>query len=163
MLIPLVLTAVLLLLYAAPEAKSVKALRRILVDQPVRLLSRPSPAKLLFGLALSGAAIGLISLFEGEGVKIFAMMSPEAAAWFAMFDVATITDALIFGLVVSASVKLSAVVGRAQALVRPFRDLIRPLVPRRARDRTASTRTATASTPPRAEDPDGWPGLAYAG
>lgn len=164
MLVALVLAALLLLLYAAPEVGGVRLLHRLLVVGPARFLSRLSPAKILFVLALCLAAWILIGLFAGEGVKLFTMMAPDTILWFAMFDVATMVDALLFGLIVSSSVRLSAVMKRVQTVFAPVRDLIVSLARPAARDRTRKTRPTALRKPPRADDPDGWPGMfAYAG
>lgn len=162
MLIALVLTILVLLLYAAPEVPGLKTLHRLLVVRPARSLSQLSPAKILFVVALALTAALLIGLFEAEGAKFFTMMAPDTIMWFAMFDVATITDALIFALVVSSSAKLNAVLGRVQTIFRPMRDLILRQVRRGDRDRTGATRTTRPRKPSRAYDPEGW-GLAYEG
>ena len=164
MFVALILTSLVMLLYAAPEVTVVKALHHILVVRPARFLSRLSPAKILFVAALGLAAALLIGLFEAEGAKFFTMMAPDTVMWFAAFDVATITDALIFAVIVSSSVKLKAVVQRARAIFTPACNRVMRLIRRGARDRNAATRTTTARKPCRLDDPDGWPGLvAYAG
>lgn len=160
----LILTSLVMLLYAAPEVTGVKALHQILVVRPARFLSRLSPAKILFVAALGLAAALLIGLFEAEGAKFFTMMAPDTVMWFAAFDVATITDALIFALIVSSSVKLKAVVQRVRAIVTPALDRVMRLIRRGARDRAVATRTTPPRKPSRLDDPEGWPGLvAYAG
>lgn len=157
MLVALALAALTLLLYAAPDVAGLKALHRILVVQPARYLSRLGPAKILFLLSLGVIAWALIGLFAGEGVKLFTMMAPDTILWFAMFDVATIMDALIFGLVVSSSVRLSAALKRAQAILAPAREMIARLIRRAGRARTPTTAPPRLRKPSRADDPDrGW-------
>ena len=160
----LILTSLVMLLYAAPEVTGVKALHHILVVRAARFLSRLSPAKILFVAALGLAAALLIGLFEAEGAKFFTMMAPDTVMWFAAFDVATITDALIFALIVSSSVKLKALVQRVRAIVTPALDRVMRLIRRGARDRAVATRTTPPRKPSRLDDPEGWPGLvAYSG
>lgn len=157
-LVALALAALVLLLFAAPDVAGLKALHRFLVVQPARYLSRLSPAKILFVLGLGVIAWVLTGLFAGEGVKLFTMMAPDTILWFAMFDVATIMDVLILGLVVSSSVRVSAVLKRAQAIVTPARERIARLIRRAARARTTTTAPPRLRKPSRADDPDGgWP------
>lgn len=164
MLVALILFGLILLLYAAPDIPSVKPLRRVLVVKIALVMSRQTPAKVLFWLALGLAAALLVGLFEGEGLRIFTMMAPDMVLWFVMFDVATIADALLFGLIVSPSMKLEGLVGRVKATIRPWRDLALNTIHRVARARTPSPARQVARKPARTDDPDGWPGLtAYAG
>lgn len=146
----------LMVLYAAPDAPGVRPLHRLVVVASARWLSRLSPAKILFAVGLGLVAWILIGLFAGEGVKLFSMMAPDTIIWFAMFDVATIVDAVLFGLVVSTSVRLGTAVRRVRTLLDRARDQITGLVRPRPRGRARADQPRTRpvqSNPPRTDDP----------
>jgi hypothetical protein len=70
-------------------------LRRWLVSVPAQFLSQLSRGQLI-GLAcfaLIGAAA--VTLFEAEGLRLFAMAAPEMVGWFLMFDVTVLFDLLV--------------------------------------------------------------------
>lgn len=157
----------LLVLYAAPDLPGVRTLHRLLVQTSARALSRLSPARILFVLGLGLAAGVLFGLFAGEGIKLFTLMAPDTIVWFALFDVATIVDAVLFGLMVSSSVRLGGAVQRVRSFVEKARDQILARVnlrpahrPRARQDRPSRP---VRPLPPRGDDPaPAWAGLAVA-
>lgn len=114
-----------------PDTAVAQALRRWLIERPAAALSR-------FGL---GRTIGLTALVlfglflfwvgEAEGMRLFAMMAPEALTWLALFDAGVMIDLIGLTLIAGGAGRIRPALDRArQILTRGLTALGAP--PRRA-------------------------------
>ena len=97
MLLSLVLLIVLGLT-AADEGLVGTALRRWLVETPVRLLAHLSRGRVLGLCLVVLLGVAAILLFEAEGVRLFSMAAPEMIAWVLMFDVTVVFDLVVLAI-----------------------------------------------------------------
>lgn len=154
-----VLLGVLATLTIFPDAPVAQTLHRSLVEPVARRLSRMRIGHILFAAALTATGTALFLLFEGEGLRLFGMMAPEVATWFAMFDVALFIDVFAMAVAVTATARLKAARDQVIAGVR--------LVPRHIRSVLSGGRQrarrdkSTTARPKRSDDPDPF-GAGYA-
>ena len=159
MLLSLMLLIVLGLT-AADEGPVGTALRRWLVEAPVRLLARLSRGRVL-GLGLVVLlGVAAILLFEAEGVRLFSMAAPEMIAWVLMFDVTAVFDLVVLAIGLRAVAGWRGLVRQRDMALSQARALI-DQIRRGARPRSGGIRTPR---PPRFPSSDGEPdpGFAFA-
>lgn len=156
----LILCAALAVMMIFPDTPTGKALRRLLVEAPARTLSRLTPGHLLIALALVGASILVVLLFEAEGVRLLGLAVPEGLAWVAAFDVATFLDVFAAAAMIAAGARLRSL----QDLARSARAWTRSLASRvlRAPHRAGRGRRRRArrpgARPAKGDDGEGrWP------
>lgn len=141
---------VMAILGFARETPLGKRLHELLVEIPAAALSKVTFGHLLgIGILITVAGI-IIHLGGTDGLRIVAAASPDLGLWFALFDVGTYLDAIIFVASVSAFARLA-----------PLRPLIvtylaRLLSRRRERRRRRRPKRAAPS-----DEEDGC-GIAYA-
>jgi len=70
-------------------------LRRWLVSVPAQLLSQLSRGQLIGLACVALLGVTAVTLFEAEGLRLFAMAAPEMVGWFLMFDVTVLFDLLV--------------------------------------------------------------------
>ena len=154
-----VLLGILVTLIVFPETPAARMLHRFLIEPPARRMSRVRFGHMLFGVALTMIGATLFLMFEGEGLRVFGMMAPEVATWFAMFDVALFIDVFAMALAVAATARLRAVKDQIVAGVSLVPGHIRRALSggrqRARRDKSNTTR------PKRSHDPDPF-GAGYA-
>ena len=151
---PTILFAALLLIGAMvlyPDTPAGRVLRRWLVEAPANALSSLRPRRLVGPAVLVVIGAVLFLLFEAEGLRLFAMLLPEAVGWLALFDAALALDAAALLLLAGGS-RVKPVLARLNALARKVLTLP-PAVARRA---ARAIRTAAARRPktPRRDDPE---------
>ncbi|GAA0389237.1 hypothetical protein GCM10009093_14850 [Brevundimonas terrae] len=81
-----------LMLAATPQGR---AAGQAWVRDIAQRLNAITSGQVLFYAALALAGLGLVVLFEAEGLRVFAMVAPEAVMWFAAFDMAIMLDAMV--------------------------------------------------------------------
>ena len=142
-----------------PDAPVARTLHRFLVEPVARRLSRVRMGHILFAAVLTAIGAVLILAFEGEGLKLFTLMAPDAIGWFAMFDVSLFVDVFAMAVAVAATARLKAVRDQITARVRvvpsPIRSALSGRRQRMRRDKS------TAARPNRSDDPDPF-GAGYA-
>lgn len=147
-----VLVGILATLIIFPETPIAKALHRFLVESLERRISRLRLGHLLLGVALTTVGAVLFMMFEGEGLRLFGMIAPEVATWFAVFDVALFIDVFAMAVAVAATTRLKAVRDQIIAGI--------SLVPGHIRSALSSGRQrarrdkSTSARPERSDDPD---------
>lgn len=153
------LLAVLATLIVFSETPMARALHRVVVEPVARRLSRVRLGHVLFAAAMTAIATVLILAFEGEGLRVFGMLAPDAVGWFAMFDVTLFVDVFAMTLAVAATTRLKAVrdhiVARVGVILTPLRSALKGGRQRTRRDKSTTPR------PKRSDDPDPF-GASYA-
>ncbi|MEG1452573.1 hypothetical protein [Brevundimonas sp.] len=86
------LVLAVLMLAATPQGRAAGQTWVCDIAQRLNAITR---GQLIFYTALALAGLGLVVLFEAEGVRVFAMIAPEAVMWFAAFDMAIMLDAMV--------------------------------------------------------------------
>ncbi|MDQ1154762.1 hypothetical protein [Brevundimonas sp. SORGH_AS_0993] len=138
MLLSLLLLIVLCLTVADGGPLGV-ALRRWLVQEPVRRLARVSRGRAVgIGLIVL-LGVAAIVLFETEGVRLFSMAAPDMIAWVLMFDVTVIFDLVILAISLRAAAGWRGVVRQRDMALGLIRALI-GRIGREARSRSARAR-----------------------
>ena len=155
----IVLLGVLVTLIVFPETPAARMLHRFLIEPPARRMSRVRFGHMLFGVALTVIGAILFLMFEGEGLRVFGMMAPEVATWFAMFDVALFIDVFAVALALGATNRLRAVRDQIIAGIRLVPGHIRSTLS--GRRQRARRDTSTTARPKRSDDPDPF-GAGYA-
>ena len=72
-------------------------------------MSRVRFGHMRFAAVLTAIGAALVLMFEGEGLRMFSLLAPEAVSWFAMFDVALFLDVFAMAVAVAATTRLKAV------------------------------------------------------
>ena len=164
MLITLLCVAMAVAL-AVPGTTVGAFLRGLLVELPVRMLSKLTPARITFGVFVILMIAGLIALAKDEGLMITVMSFPEGLAWFAAFDVTAFVDLIGGVLLVAGAVRFRAVyralcaaAARAGHLAARFVARVRHRLGAGARDRA---RRGQAKASPPATDDEDWPQMAF--
>ncbi|HMA49346.1 MAG TPA: hypothetical protein VKP60_06300, partial [Magnetospirillaceae bacterium] len=124
---------VLALLAFARETPLGKRLHQLLVEGPAAAIGRLTFGHLLgVGILLTLAGI-VIYLGGADGLRMVAAASPDLGIWFALFDVGTYVDALVFVAAVSAFARfaslrplIAAYFGRYRGRQRRSRRRIKP-------------------------------------
>ena len=98
--------AVMAVLKLAPDTAIAKALSRLLVEAPARLLSRFSPTSLALAAILLAFSLFLVAYAKNEGAYLAAQGLPEGLAWIAAFDVGTWVDLIVMGWLLGAAVRV---------------------------------------------------------
>lgn len=116
-LLATLLGAALLIMGLFPETPLGRRLHDALVERPAAALSR-------FGLARTVAltAFLLFGLFlfwvgEAEGVRLFAMMAPEALTWLALFDAGVVIDLIGLTLIAGGAGRLRPALDRMRRML----------------------------------------------
>ena len=134
-----------------PETPMARTLHRVLVKPTALRLSRVRLGHILFAAALTSIGAVLLIAFEGEGIRMFSLLAPDAVSWFAMFDVTLFVDVFAMAVAIAATTRLKALKNQITARVRtalaPARSALRSCRQRLRRDK-ATTR------PTRSDDPD---------
>ena len=86
------LILVVLLIAATPQGR---AAGQVWVRDIAQRLNAITKGQVIFYTALALGGLGLVMLFEAEGLRVFAMVAPEAMMWFAAFDMAIMLDAMV--------------------------------------------------------------------
>ncbi|HEX8470822.1 MAG TPA: hypothetical protein VF633_06895 [Brevundimonas sp.] len=153
------LVGILATVIVFPETPIARTLHRHLVERVAQGMNRVRLAHIVFGAALTAIGMVFIVVFEGEGLRVFGMMAPEAVSWFAMFDVALFLDVFAMTLALAATTRLKAARDQIIAGIR--------LVPGHIRSALSSGRRrarrdkSTTVRPKRSDDPDPF-GAGYA-
>lgn len=154
------LLGVLATLIVFPETPTARTLHRVLVEPVARRMSRVRLGHVLFAAAMTAIATVLIIAFEGEGLRVFGMLAPDAVGWFAMFDVTLFVDVFAMAVAVAATARLKAVrdqvVARARDALTPVRSALKGSRQRARRDKSTTPR------PKRSDDPDPFGAAGYA-
>ncbi|CAL1690414.1 hypothetical protein MMB232_00537 [Brevundimonas subvibrioides] len=130
---------------AFPDTEIGRALNRWLVEAPARGLNRLRRGRIAFYALLAMGGVGLVVLFEADGMRLFGFMLPDTLAWFALFDVGVFVDALLIAGTIAATNGIRAI--RAQAIAVPR--LVRTM----ARRGAARARRLPGSSSPPTEGP----------
>lgn len=93
------------------------ALRLLLVETPVRHLSRTSRGQVLGLLLIIGIGVLAVALFEAEGVRMYAMAAPELTGWALMFDVTVVFDMMVLAISLRAAASWRGLVRQIRAAV----------------------------------------------
>ena len=93
------------------------ALRLCLVQTPAHHLSRTSRGQVLGLLLIIGIGVLAVALFEAEGVRIYAMASPELTGWALMFDVTVVFDMMVLAISLRAAASWRGLVRQIRAAV----------------------------------------------
>ena len=122
----------MVLAFAAWDKTSLigSAIRRMIVDAPIRWLSRLTPKRVLFwaGLAL---AVGLmIKALGGTGAALVAQAAPETLGWIATFDVASLFDVMIVFAISSLILRLRELPPLVRSTIRVATVTLRRIVQR---------------------------------
>lgn len=115
-----------------PDTTAARTLRLWLIERPAAALSRFGLGRtiVLGGLILFG--LFLFWVGEAEGVRLFAMMAPEALTWMALFDAGAVIDLVAVVLIAGGA-------GR----IRPALQRVRLILGRSAARMTAPVRRAS--------------------
>jgi hypothetical protein len=154
--------AVLALALGFPETRLGGALRRLLIDEPVRRLDGLKRGHVLLGLVIFAALAAAYAIGRQDGVIVAGQAVGEGMPYIMAFDLATWLDVTAIALVVAATVGLREAIRLAAVHARQWAGrcaglLLAPLASARARvRRPRPTRPAR-----RSEDPDR-PALAFA-
>jgi hypothetical protein len=89
------ITLVAALMRFSPDGLIAAALRRALIEAPVRALSRLSRGRLVFFALLVVIGFALASVVGVEGLHLFGLALPDLIVWFTVFDVGVFIDALL--------------------------------------------------------------------
>ena len=92
------------------------ALRLWLVQTPARHLPRTSRGHVLGLLLIIGIGVLAVALFEAEGVRIYAMASPELTGWALMFDVTVVFDMMVLAISLRAAASWRGLLRQTQAV-----------------------------------------------
>lgn len=101
-----------------PETAAGRALRRVLVEGPAGRLSSVKPATALFVFAMAIVTAAALLFLEGEALFVVVQAAPEAAVWFAAFDVATYIDVMAIAWVLGRGARLKVLAGLVAARAR---------------------------------------------
>jgi hypothetical protein len=157
-MLTLLVFAIGLVLWLAPDTPLARQLRKTLVERPAERLSRVRPGAVLLILLLAAVSAAILAIAKSEGALLVAQGLPEALASFAALDVATYFDVLAVAWLFGASVRLRALRSVASSGVAH----VRRWIARRAAPRRRAQRSRPAA--PRAANPDdeGWPAFPLA-
>ncbi len=96
------------LIVFAPNSAPGRALSRMLVEKPARLLSILAFGQLIWAVLIMCMIWGLFALARTEASFLLAQGLPEVVGWFVTLDGASIVDALALAFVLAARVGLRA-------------------------------------------------------
>jgi hypothetical protein len=151
-----VVFVVLALAFWFPETRIGGALRRWLIDAPVRGLDRLKRGHFLFALLILTALAAAYAIGREAGVLVAGQAAADGVAYAMVFDLATWLDVMAIALAIAATVRLRETIRfavlQARRLARrcagAFRTSLAPLARSRAR------RSRPTPRPRRGEDPD---------
>lgn len=106
-----------LIIRAAPDSVLGTALRRGLVDWPAAKLAGLSRGQLLCWLGFGLAFLAAIAVLGGDAVRMMSMAMPETVAWFAMFDMSILADALVAAALIATQTRLGAMRHRLRTVL----------------------------------------------
>lgn len=112
------LLGLLLIMTIAPETQTGRFLRRALVELPAIGLTHISRGHVVVAVALVVVLAGAFWLIDEELALVLSLMAPEALAWIAMFDIATLVDAIIGVTLVATGIRFRQI-GTALRSLRP--------------------------------------------
>lgn len=101
-----------------PQTPAGRALRRMLVDGPAARMASVKPATALFVFAMAIVTATALLFLEGEALFVVVQAAPEAAVWFAAFDVATYIDVMAIAWVLGRGARLKVLAGLVAARAR---------------------------------------------
>ena len=153
LLIPGLMTAVVIVIFASPDTGIGRGLNRWLVEEPARRLNRIHRGKAAFYALLAVIAFVLVLLFEADGMRLFSFLLPDTLVWFAMFDVGVFVDALLITGAILATNGLRAIRAQATAVPRQVSALLRRRAARARRPIRPSSRPTGKTAD---DDGQGW-------
>jgi len=106
-----------LALWLAGDTPIGRAMRRVLVDAPARMLNKVHRGQWLMLLALLcvGGVLGWLT--EGEAVRMMMMGAPDMMAMLASVELGTFVDILVVAVVTASTVRLRTIVAHARGML----------------------------------------------
>ena len=157
--------AVLALALLFPETRIGGALRRLLIDAPVRCMNRLKRGHVLLALIVFAVLAVAYMIGRQEGLLVAGQATGEGMGVAMAVDLATWLDVTAVALIVAATVRFRDAIRLAATHARLWarRCAGRRRAARTALARSRARRAGPSSRPRRSEDPDGpAPGLAWA-
>lgn len=125
MLVLAVMAMTVVVMLAFPQTGMGRVLNRLLVEAPARALNRLQRGKVVAYLLLALVGIGLVLLFEAEGMRLFGFLLPDTLVWFAMFDVGVFVDALLITGAILATNGVRAIRAQVSAVPAQIQTILR--------------------------------------
>jgi hypothetical protein len=110
------LLAVCLALWLAGDTPIGRAMRRVLVEAPARMLDRVHRGQWLMLLGLLCLAGGLGWLSDGEGIRMLMMGAPDLVAMLASVELSIFVDVMAVALVTASTVRLRTLTTQVRGL-----------------------------------------------
>lgn len=105
-----------LALWLAGDTPIGRAMRRVLVDAPARMLHRVHRGQwlMLLGLLCLGGVLGWLT--EGESLRMMMMGAPDLMVMLASIELGTFVDVMVMAVLTASTVRLHTIVAQVRGM-----------------------------------------------